>query len=216
MNTLKTTLVSALTLGAMTVTFAGDAFADHKQGRGGKGRGQDYVEVYVDTGPNHALQRMIGDNLERYNPYVKVVYAKRYADVIVTVNGYLSEPYRSGKRPGRFRKGHNRIAMDYDYKIRVRSGGRVLYKDRIYGQVSERTGGGRRNGGGYHYNSYSKEEMAKDAFGILVDVISARRHQGGGYGYGNRLERQLAYEAYQKVAKYVAHIKIPRKGRRYR
>lgn len=215
MNTLKTTLVSALTLGAMTVTFAGDALADHKQGRGGKGRGVDVVDVYVDAGHNRQLERLIGENLVRYNPYVNIVYSKRYADVTVSVNGYLSEPYRGGNRYGRNRAGY--VAMDYDYKIKVRSGGRVLYKDRIYGHVTERTG---RRRSGYNYNSYSKGELAKDAFGILVDVISARRHQGGGYGagygYGNNARHQLTHEAYAKVAEYVSHIKIPRKGRRYR
>ncbi|MHA1544741.1 MAG: hypothetical protein ACTSU8_06355 [Alphaproteobacteria bacterium] len=211
MNTLKTTLVSALTLGAMTVTFAGDALADHKQGRGGKGRGVDVVDVYIDAGHNRQLERLIGENLARYNPYVNIVYSPRYADVTVSVNGYLSKPYRNGSRYGRYRSGF--VAIDYDYKIKVRSGGRVLYKDRIYGQVSERTG---RRQSGLHYNSTSKGELAIEAFGLFVDIVGGNRGQRGGYGYGGNVQHQLTHEAYAKVAEYVAHIKIPRKGRRYR
>lgn len=213
MNTLKTTLVSALTLGAMTVTFAGDALANDKQGRGGKGRGVDIVDVYIDAGHNRQLERLIGENLARYNPYVNIVYSQRYADVTVSVMGYLSEPYRGGgKRYGRYRSGY--VAIDYDYKIQVRSGGRVLYKDRIYGRVSERTG--RRQSGNYHYNSTSKGELAIEAFGLFVEIVGGNRGQGGGYGYGNNVKHQLTHEAYAKVAEYVAHIKIPRKGRRTR
>lgn len=216
MKTLKTTLVSALTLGAMTVTFAGEALADHKQGRGGKGRGYDLVDVYVDAGHNRQLERIIGQELERYNPYVNIVYSPRYADVTVKVNGYLSKPYRGGKRsprtPARY------IAMDYDYKIKVKSHrGETLYKDRIYGYVSEPL---RRKGRGYYhnggYNSYGKEDLARDAIGILVDVIGSRRdrHYRQPYGY----KKDLTYEAYLKVAEYVSHIKIPRRGygRRHR
>lgn len=214
MNTLKTTLVSALTLGAMTVTFAGDAFADHKQDRGGRGRGVDYVDVYVDAGHNRELQRLIGEGFAEHNPYVNIVFSKRYADVTVSVNGTLSAPYRGGDHHGRYRAGT--IAMDYDYTIKVRSGGRVLLRDRIYGRVTERAG--RRRSGGYYNNSYSKEELAKDAFGFLVDVISARRNRSGGYGgrygFGNRLDHKLTHEAYEEIADYVAHIKIPRKRRR--
>ncbi len=211
MNTLKTTLVSALTLSAMTITFAGEALADHKPGRGGKGRGLDYVDVYIDAGPNQALQRIVGENLARQNPYVNVVYAKRYAEVIVSVDGYLSEPYRGGNRHGYNRAGL--VAMDYDYTIKVRSGGRVLYRDRVHGQVTERVNG-RRGNDEYYYNSYSKEELAKDAFGILVEVIANRR--GGRDQYGRGLERELTFEAYEEIADHVARIKIPRKGRRYR
>jgi len=209
MTTLRTKMVSALTLGALTVTFAGDALANHDKGRGyGKGRGPKTIEVYVDADGNRALEQMIIQNLERQNRFINVVPNKRYADVVVRVDGRLSEPYRAG---GRYHRGL--AAMDYDYTIKVRSGGRTIYKDRIRGQVTEPEGR-YRNGNGYHYNSYSKGELARDVFGILVEVIAERR--GDGYGGRYRIEEELAYEAFQEVANRVAQVKLRPGYGRYR
>lgn len=212
MNTLKTTLVSALTLSAVTVGFAGDALADHRDGRGwDRGRGYSDVDVFIDAGRNQALERIIAQNLVRTNPRMNIVYSPRYADITVTVDGRLSEPYRDGRNSGRHNAGL--IAMDYDYRIRVRDArGRTILTDRISGQVSERLD---RRGGYYHDGAYLNGEIAKDVFGVLVDVIigeEAGYRDRGRY----RLERELALEAYNEVGSYIAHIKIPKKIRRHR
>jgi len=236
MRTLKTYMVSALTVGAMSVSLTStDALAGHDDGPG-KGYGKQYVDVYVDAGRDNQLERAIGAYLVEYNPYINLVYSPYYADVTVKVDGYLSAPeiYRKGNRYGkRHRNGRNGYAsMGYNYKVRVKAGGRTIYKDRIYGEVSRPLGNRydrNNNSGGYHRNS-GKAEKALGALSIFIDIASdgkinhnyGRPGYGNGYGKGSgyrpdiyRIERQLRRDAIAEVAAYVGHIRIPRKYGRY-
>ena len=219
MRTLKTYMVSALTLGAIGATYLPtDALAGHKQGPG-KGSGNQYVDVYVDAGRNARLERAIGTYLVEYNPYVNIVYSPYYADVTVSVNGYLSRPEIYARPYGHHKSGY--ASMNYNYKVKVQANGRVIYKDRIYGEVSQPLG----KRYGYHNNS-TKAGKALTAFSLFVDIASdgkfSHNYARFGKGYGNRyrpnfyqIERQLKREAIERVAHYVGHIRIPKKYLRY-
>ena len=220
MRTRTTYLVSALTAGVLSATFiATDATAGHKHG---PGYGRQYVDVYIDAGRNPKLERAIAAYLAEYNPYINIVYSPYYADVKVIVNGYLS-PLEIYDRPyGRKRGGY--ASMGYNYKVKVRAGGRVIYKDRIYGEVTKPL----RPRSGYHYNSGKgkKVDKALQAFGLFADLASDGKihHRYGGYGYGRPryqpnyygLERELRREAFRRVAEYVGHIRIPNRYGKYR
>jgi hypothetical protein len=211
MTKFKTYMFSALALGTMASGFiATEALADHKPGRG-RGYGRQVVDVYVDARHDPRLEKVIGDALGRTNPYVNIVTSPYYADVTVTVDGYLSRPDIYGRAGRRYRSGY--ATMDYDYKIRVTAGGRTLYRDRAYGEVSRPLS--RRYG--YYNNSGGKIEKAELAIGILGVFLEAVTGDGyiyatgrGGGGYAN-IERALRLEVYQQVAQYVAHIEIPRR-----
>ena len=212
MTKFKTYMFSALALGTLAAGFVTiEALADHKPGRG-RGYGRQIVDVYIDAGHDSRLEKVIGYTLGRHNPYVNIVYSPRYADVTVTVDGYLSRPEIYGWPYGRYRSGD--AVMEYNYKIRVKAGGRTLYRDRAYGQVSQPLS--RRYG--YYNNSDSKIEKAEPAieiFGVFLETVIGNgfayaqgRGRGGG-GYVN-IERALRLEAYQQIALYVADIEIPR------
>ena len=116
---------------------------------------------------------------------------------------------------------------DYDSNdtalAKVKAGGQLIYKDRIYGEVSRPLRPRYGYNKGYHYNS-GKAGKALKAFSIFVDIASDGKinHNYGrpGYGYGYRpdiyrIEKQLRREAVAEVARYVGHIRIPRKYGRY-
>ncbi|HXV73779.1 MAG TPA: hypothetical protein VD713_03525 [Sphingomonadales bacterium] len=207
MKTLRTTLVSAATLGVMTVSFAGDALAEHNDRFGPRGKGFNSVDVYINAGPNRELERIIGEVLVRQNPNLNIVFSPRYADVTVKVNGKVSEPYREGRAYGRY--GGGMLAMEYNYKIQVKGQrGRTLFRDRIRGQVTERVGRGYYHNGAY---TYGEAEIAKDVFGILVDVIAGRRDDR--YRQPYNVAEELRYEAYLEVARFIGRsIRIERRG----
>lgn len=207
MKTFRSTFATAATLGVLTLSFAGEAVAEHNEGYGPRGKGFNSVDVYVNAGPNRELERIIGEVLVRQNRNVNIVFSPRYADVTVKVNGRLSEPYRGGRAYGRY--GGGILAMDYNYKIQVKgTRGRTLFKDRVRGQVTERVGRGYYHNGAY---TYGEAEIARDVFGILVDVIAGRqeRHYRDNYN----IEQELRYEAYLEVARFIGRsIKIERRG----
>lgn len=210
MTKFKTYMFSALALGTMASGFiAAEALADHKPGRG-RGYGRQVVDVYVDADHDSRLEKVIGDALGRHNPYVNIVTSPYYADVTVTVDGYLSRPEIYGRASRRYRSSY--ATMDYDYNIRVTAGGGTLYRNRAYGEVSQPLS--RRYG--YYNNSGGKFEKAERAIGILGVFLEAVTGDGyiyapgqGRGGYAN-IERALRLEAYQQVAKAAAHIEIPR------
>lgn len=207
MTKFKTYMFSALALGSLAAGLAAtEALADPKSGRG-RGYGKQVVDVYVDAHHDPRLEKVIGSYLVRYNPYVNIVTSPRYADVTVSVNGYLSrvEIYDQPHRGYR----SDYAVMKYDYKIRVRAAGKTLYRDRAYGEVSQPLS---RRYGSYNNSGHKieKAQLAIGIFGVLLETVTGNgyAYTWGRSGYAN-IERALRLEAYQQVALSVAHIEIP-------
>ena len=210
MKTFKTFLFSAMALGTIGASFiTTEALADHRDGRG-RGYGKKVVDLYVDADHDRQLERAIGEYLQEYNPYVRIVYSPRYADVTVKVNGYMSTPEiyeRGGRRP---RAGY--ATMAYDYKIKVKVGQRTILRDRIYGEVTQPL----QRRGAYHNGSLSKIEKAERAaelLAVVLGTIRGDRHQGDGYG---NIVPKLRVKAINRIAESIGHIKIPRRYARTR
>lgn len=223
MTATLTKMITALTLGAAALTFAGPALAGHNDDRGyGQGKGYSWgqgrngrgLDVYIDAGRDRELERMIAYQIERQGRYVNVVYSPRYADVTITVNGRTSDLHRhDGYR--RYNDGY--LSLDYNYKIKVKAGRRTVFNDRVQGQVTEPVRQG------WYPGAYEKGELAKDLFGIFVDIVTKN---DGGYDYAHngryprdggrrdewRLEDRMRLEAYQRIADYVVRVALPDYG----
>jgi len=215
MKTYKTYLFSAMALGTISANFiAVEALADHRDGRG-RGYGNQVVDLYVDAGHDRQLARAIGEHLQTYNPYVNIVYSPRYADVRVVVNGTMSAPeiYDSPRR--RYRTGY--AALAYDYKIRIKVGRKTIYRDRIYGEVTQPLA---RRGGYHNSGATSKIEKAERALRIFSDFLGTINGDGERYrtrwgGYGDPAAA-LRNAAIERIAESFGHIKIPRRAARTR
>jgi len=211
MKTYKTYLFSAMALGTIGASvIATEALADNREGRG-RGYGRQVVDLYIEAG-DRQLERAIGEQLQAYNPYINIVYSRRYADVTVWVNGYMSTPEIYDRRGRRNRGGY--ASMAYDYKIKIKAGGKTIYRDRIYGEVTQPLG--RR--GRYYNNSAGKIEKAERAvelLGVFLGTIN-----GDGVRYRNRgtgnIVPKLRFKAIKRIADSFGHIKIPRRQVRYR
>ena len=221
MKTYKTYLFSAMALGVIGASFiATETLADNRGGRG-RGYGSQVVNVYIDTHHDPLLERAIGEHLQATNPYVNIVASPRYANVTVTIEGYLSRP-EVYDRPGHHAPGIY-ATMTYDYKLRVSAGGRTIYRDRAYGEVTQPLS----NRYGTYNNSGSKFEKAERAlllFGVFLETVTGKstginyRRDNYSQSDGN-LERALRLEAYDRIAQSFGHIKIPKRyasGQRYR
>ena len=221
MKTYKTYLFSAMALGVIGASFiVTEALADHRDGRG-RGYGRQVVDVYIDAHHDPLLERAISEHLQATNPYVNIVISPRTADVTVTVEGYLSHP-EVYDRPGHHARGAYAV-MAYDYQLLVRAGGRTIYRDRAYGEVTRPFD--RR--GGYHNGTYNnsgskfeKAERAIQVFGVFLGTVTGKS-TGTNYGRDNygqeyvkrdgNLERALRLEAYDRIAQSFGHIKIPKR-----
>ncbi|MEE8258542.1 MAG: hypothetical protein V3R20_02495 [Sphingomonadales bacterium] len=213
MKTYKTYLFSAMALGTIGASFiATEALADHREGRG-RGYGKQVVDLYIDAG-DRQLERAIGKHLQASNPYINIVYSRRYADVTVWVNGAMSTPEIYDRRGRRARSGY--ASMAYDYKIRIKAGGKTIYRDRIYGEVTQPLG--RRDR--YHNNSAGKIEKAERAVELLGVFLGTINGDGYGVRYRNggagNIVPQLRIKAIERIADSFGHIKIPRRLARYR
>ncbi|MEE8294924.1 MAG: hypothetical protein V3R64_04365 [Sphingomonadales bacterium] len=211
MKTYKTYLFSAMALGTIGASFiATEALADHREGRG-RGYGKQVVDLYIDAG-DRQLERAIGKHLQAYNPYINIVYSRRYADVTVWVNGYMSTPEIYDRRGRRNRGGY--ASMAYDYKIKIKAGGKTIYRDRIYGEVTQPLGPRSR----YHNSSGGKLEKAERAVELLGVFFGTINGDGVRYrkrGTGNIVPK-LRFKAIERIADSFGHIKIPRRLARYR
>ncbi len=213
MKTFKTYLFSAMALGTISASFiTTEALADHREGRG-RGYGKQVVDLYIDAG-NRQLERAIGKHLQASNPYINIVYSRRYADVTVWVNGTMSTPEIYDRGGRRNRDGY--ASMAYDYKIKIKAGRKTIYRDRIYGEVTQPLG--RR---GHLHNSsggkLEKAERAVELLGVFLGTINGDgygvRYRNGGTG---AIVPILRAKAIERIADSFGHIKIPRRLARYR
>lgn len=216
MKTYKTFLFSAMALGTISASFiATEALADHREGRG-RGYGKQVVDLYIDAG-DRQLERAIGKHLRASNPYINIVYSRRYADVTVWVNGTMATP-EINRRPGRrARSGY--ASMAYDYKIKIKAGGKTIYRDRIYGEVTQPLGrrGMYHNSSGGSGGKLEKAERAVELLGVFLGTINGDgygvRYRNGGTG---AIVPILRAKAIERIADSFGHIKIPRRLARYR
>jgi hypothetical protein len=203
MTTTTARLFGVLALSATALSLSAAGASADPDNDWNRGRPDKRIEIYVDAGHDRALEQIIGQEIARSNRGVVLVNSPRYADVTVTVNGRTSNVYTTRRADNRYRYGY--AAMDYDYRVTVRTGKKKLDSDRIRGRVVEPL-----NRYGYFEGGY-EARPGQVLAGVLISVITGR---DGREAAANRLERELTLEAYQRIADEVADMRLPQ-GRGY-